>query len=328
MTRQFLRRRKKLSYARYGYYFVLPFLVAFTLFQLLPLIQTFWFSLCDYYTDTMTNTQVGPVFSGLANFKAILISRRGVWLDTSAVDSLVNTLIIWMMNFIPQILLALLLAVWFTDIRVRLRGQGAYKTLIFMPNIITAASIALLFNSLFSYPNGPVNQVMVSLGILPEAFAFIDQKWSVRILIAFINFWMWYGSTMIVLTAGIMGISPTLFEAASVDGASSRQIFHSVTLPLLKPILLYTLVTSLSGGMQMYDIPKLFTKYGNGDPNYCARTVTMYIRELAFTGSFQMGRASAVSVLLFAVTGVLAAIVFYMLRDRDAQPERKVKPRG
>lgn len=314
-------RRKRLNYAKYGVMFVAPFVIALIVFQLLPLAQTVGLSFCENYTDTLTNTEVGPTFNGLENYRAVLQSRRGVWFDTSAVQSLGNTFVMWMMNFIPQLGLALLLAVWFTDVRVKLRFQGAYKMMTFMPNIITAASIALLFNSLFSYPNGPINQLLLSLNLLGEPFNFIDDKWSVRWIIAFINFWMWYGNTMIVLTAGILGISPTLFEAAGVDGASSRQTFRYVTLPLLKPIMLYTLVTSLAGGMQGYDIPKLFTKYGNGDPNYTSRTIAMYIRELAFTGSFQLGRASAVSMILFVVTAILAAIMFFIMRDKDEPRE-------
>ena len=318
-----LKRKRKLNYAKYGYLFVLPFVIAFVLFQLLPLLQTLRLSFCENYTDPLTNTEVGPYFNGLENYKSALLSRRGVWFKTSFVDALGNTMLIWLMGFIPQLLMALLLAVWFTDFRVKLPGQGAYKVLTFMPNIITSACIALLFNSLFSYPNGPVNQILTGLKILPEAFNFIDNKTAVRWIIAFINFWMWYGNTSIILTAGILGINTALFEAASVDGASSRQIFTHITLPLLRPIMLYTLVSSLSGGMQMFDIPKLFTKYGNGDPNYCARTVTMYIRELAFTGSFQTGKAAAVSMLLFVVTAILAAITFFLMRDKDQSRKRR-----
>ena len=128
---------------------------------------------------------------------------------------------------------------------------------------------------------------------------------------------------MIVLTAGVLGISPSLFEAARVDGASSWQIFKSVTLPLLRPIMLFTLVNSAIGGLQMYDIPKLLTTSGYGDPDYTTRTITMYIRELAFTGSRQMGKASAASLVLFVVTLFFSLILFYIMRDKDAIREKK-----
>ena len=225
----------------------------------------------------MFNVEVGPTFNGLANFKTIFVGNDGSLFDTYTFRALGNTIIMWLMNFMPQILLALLLAVWFTDTRVKMKAQGAYKILTFMPNIITAATISVLFYKLFDFPNGPINQFFVNSGIWSEPFRFLDTKWSARGIISFINFWMWYGNTMIVLTAGVLGISPSLFEAARVDGASSWQIFKSVTLPLLRPIMLFTLVNSAIGGLQMYDIPKLLTTSGYGDPDYTTRTITISV---------------------------------------------------
>ena len=127
---------------------------------------------------------------------------------------------------------------------------------------------------------------------------------------------------MIVLIAGMLGISPSLFEAAEVDGASPNQIFTRITLPLLKPILLYTLITSLIGGMQMYDIPQMMQMQGS-PAKTMTMTVTMYIMELVYTGTKDYGRGAAVSVLLFLVTAVLSIILFYIMRDKDASRERK-----
>jgi multiple sugar transport system permease protein len=271
----------------------------------------------------MFNVEVGPTFNGLENFKTLFVSEEGVWFDTYTFHALWNTAVMWIVGFIPQLLLALLLAVWFTDTRVKMRAQGIYKMIVFMPNIITATTISVLFYKLFDYPNGPINQLLVSSGIVKDAVRFFSNKWSTRGIISFINFWMWYGNTMIILCAGILGINPSLFEAARVDGATSPQIFRSVTLPLLKPIMLFTLVNSAIGGLQMYDIPKLLTTSGQGDPDFSTRTITMYIRDLAFTGSKQLGKASAVSLVLFAVTTVLSLILFYIMRDKDEVREKK-----
>jgi multiple sugar transport system permease protein len=271
----------------------------------------------------MFNVEVGPTFNGLENFKTLFVSEEGVWFDTYTFHALWNTAVMWIAGFIPQLLLALLLAVWFTDTRVKMRAQGIYKMIVFMPNIITATTISVLFYKLFDYPNGPINQLLVSSGIVKDAVRFFSNKWSTRGIISFINFWMWYGNTMIILCAGILGINPSLFEAARVDGATSPQIFRSVTLPLLKPIMLFTLVNSAIGGLQMYDIPKLLTTSGQGDPDFSTRTITMYIRDLAFTGSKQLGKASAVSLVLFAVTTVLSLILFYIMRDKDEVREKK-----
>ena len=317
------KKRKTVEYGRYGYYFIAPFFITFAIFSLWPLIYTLGLAFCENYYDTMFNVEVGPTFNGVENFKTVLFGSDGTLFDTYTFQALGNTLIMWAMNFFPQILLALLLAVWFTDTRVKLKAQGAYKMLTFMPNIITAATISVLFYSLFNFPNGPINQALVAMGVIDEPYNFFMSKWATRGIISFINFWMWYGNTMIVLTAGILGISPSLFEAARVDGASSWQIFKSVTLPLLRPIMLFSLVNSAIGGMQMFDIPKLLTTSGLGDPNFTTRTITMYLRELAFTGARQMGKASAVSIVLFIVTLIFSLILFYIMRDKDAIKEKK-----
>lgn len=317
-------KNKTVEYGRYGYFFIAPFFIVYATLQLWPLLYTVGLSFCEMFTDPMWNQQVGPNFNGLANYKDVLFGTSGKFLDTYTIEALGNTLLMWFLNFIPQIVLALILAAWFTDTKVKLRGQGAYKIMVFMPNIITAATISVLFYSLFNYPSGPVNIKLMDWGILSEPYFFLNKKWSARIIISFINFWMWYGNTMIVLIAGILGISPSLFEAARVDGATGLQIFFKVTLPLLRPILLYTLVQSAIGGLQMYDIPKLLTQSGEGDPDYKTRTITMYIQSLSLTGSKQIGKAAAASMILFVVTMVISLVMFYVMRDKDAIKEKKM----
>lgn len=319
-----MKKHKTVEYDRYGYLFIAPFFIVFLVFQFWPLIYTFALSFCENYTDTMFNVEVGPTFNGFENFKTVLFSDEGKLFDTYTFDALWNTFIMWFVGFVPQIVLALILAAWFTDTRVKLKGQGAYKMIVFLPNIITAATISVLFYKLFDYPAGPINQLLVNSGLIADPVRFFSNKWSCRGLISFINFWMWYGNTMIVLTAGILGINPSLFEAARVDGATSKQIFFEITLPLLKPILLFTLVNSAIGGMQMYDIPKLLTASGLGDPDFQTRTITMYIRDLAFTGSKQIGKASAVSLVLFVVTLIISLLLFYAMRDKDEIAEQKI----
>lgn len=318
------KKHKTVEYDRYGYLFIAPFFIVFAIFQLWPFIYTIGLAFCEAYTDSMFNVEVGPTFNGLENFKNVLFSDSGVLFDTYTFDALWNTFIMWFIGFAPQILLALLLAAWFTDTRVKLKGQGAYKMLVFMPNIITAATISVLFYKLFDYPSGPINQIIVNSGLLHDPVRFFSNRWSCRGLISFINFWMWYGNTMIILSAGILGINPSLYEAARVDGASSKQIFFKITLPLLRPIMLFTLVNSAIGGMQMYDIPKLLTASGLGDPDFHTRTITMYIRDLAFTGSKQVGKASTVSMVLFVVTLIMSLILFYIMRDKDEIAEQKM----
>lgn len=321
------KKSRQINYARYGYLFILPFFLVYLTFQAYPLLNTIYLSF-QKYMITGANKVIGPGFVGFDNFVNVL--TKGYTLRAFA-----NTSIMWIINFIPQILLALLLTKWFTDTRVRVRGQGAIKVMVYMPNIITAASISVLFYSLMAYPQGPFNSILADLGLIDKAayltpgsaatvaIPFLERGWYTRLIIAFINFWMWYGNTMIVLIAGVLGISPSLYEAAQVDGASPGQSFRHITLPLLKPIMLYTLVTSLIGGMQMYDIPALMLQQGS-PAKPMIQTTTMYIMELVYSGTKDYGRGAAVSVLLFIVTAVLSMALFTLLRDRDA---RAVKPR-
>ena len=121
------------------------------------------------------------------------------------------------------------------------------------------------------------------------------------------NFLMWFGNTTILLMAGMLGIDSSLFEAASVDGATATQVFFRVTLPLLRPILLYVMITSLIGGLQMFDVPQILTN-GSGDPLRSSMTMIMFLNKHLFSKNYGMG--GALSVLLFIVTGILSLVVF------------------
>lgn len=171
-----------------------------------------------------------------------------------------------------------------------------------------ASAFAMLFFTLFS-DGGPVNSILIQMGIRQEPFKFFASVWGTRSLVAFMNFVMWFGNTTILLMAGMMGIDTSLFEAAQVDGATSRQIFFRITLPLLKPILVYVMITSLIGGLQMFDVPQILTN-GSGEPMRSSMTLIMYLNKHLFSKNY--GMAGALSVLLFIVTGILSLIVFKM----------------
>ncbi len=217
-----------------------------------------------------------------------------------------NTLIMWVMGFVPQILVSLLLGAWFSNPSLRLKGQRFFKTVIYLPNLIMASAFAMLFFTLFSN-SGPVNSILMQAGITSEPFKFLSNTWSARSLVAFMNFLMWFGNTTILLMAGMMGIDTSLFEAAEVDGATSTQVFFRITLPLLRPILVYVMITSLIGGLQMFDVPQILTN-GTGDPMRSTMTLIMYLNKHLFSKNY--GMAGALSVLLFIVTGILSMFVY------------------
>ncbi|MCR5396966.1 MAG: sugar ABC transporter permease [Lachnospiraceae bacterium] len=286
-----------IKYNRWGYIFLIPFAVAYIVFQLIPLFTTIYNSFFENYRDGLT--QIGPNFVGFENYKALLESGKLLTYTK-------NTMIMWVMGFVPQIIFSLLLAAWFSDPSLRLKGQRFFKTVIYLPNLIMASAFSMLFFTLFSTV-GPINSILVSTGILKESFNFMSHVWSTRILIAFMNFVMWFGNTTILLLAGMLGIDTSLYEAAEVDGANATQIFYRITLPLLKPILLYVMITSLIGGLQMFDVPQILTS-GSGDPIGSSMTLIMYLNQHLYSKNYGMG--GALSVLLFIITGVLSVVIF------------------
>ena len=294
---------KAVSYNKWGYIFLIPFVVVYLIFQLVPLITTIYNSFFENYRSGLT--QVGPNFVGFANY-AKLFQDGEIWIYFK------NTMIMWVMGFVPQILVSLLLGAWFSNPSLRLKGQRFFKTVIYLPNLIMASAFAMLFFTLFA-DGGPINAMLVQAGILKKAYSFFSHKWSARTLVALLNFLMWFGNTTILLMAGMMGIDPSLYEAAEVDGATSSQIFRRITLPLLRPILIYVMITSLIGGMQMFDVPQILTN-GTGDPMRSTMTLIMYLNKHLFSKNYGMG--GALSVFLFVITGLLSLIVFRFNQTR------------
>ena len=311
-----MKNNKSFSYAKYGYLFSIPFVVVYAIFSLYPTLNTAILGFTDSKGMTgLTQWNFLPKEKIFNNF--VQLFKNPMFMM-----SFKNTLILWVVNFIPQICLALLLTAWFTSRRNELRAQGLFKVIFYMPNIITAASIAILFNKLFAYPIGPVNSLLQSLHIVDEPINFINTVGSTRGIISFIQFWMWYGYTMIILISGVLGINPDLYEAAELDGASNSQMFWKITIPNLKTILLYTMITSMIGGLNMYDIPQLFNK---GNPANSTLTTNMYIYNQAFSGSYMYARAAAASMVMFIIIAIASVLVFLAFNDDEGKAKREAK---
>lgn len=296
-----VKKSKVVSYTKWGYIFLMPFFLVYTVFNLVPLINTVYRSFFEMYMDGFS--QVGPNFVGIQNYLTIFSGDLPRYF--------LNTMIMWVIGFIPQILISLLLGVWFADTQIRLKGEQFFKTVIYLPNLIMAATFSMLFYSLFSTA-GPVNGLIAGLGGTP--IKFLETVWGVRGLVGLMNFLMWFGNTTIMLMAGIMGIDTSLFEAANVDGATSGQIFTKITMPLLKPIFIYVFITSMIGGLQMFDVPQILTN-GFGNPNRTSMTMIMWLNNFLYSKDY--GRSGALSVVLFIITGILSYIVFRINTKSD-----------
>ena len=303
-------KRKGISYAKWGYLFIAPFFLTYAVFKLYPLFLTIYNSFFENYRSGLK--QVGPNFVGFANYIKLFTPDANGTIDILKYAG--NTVVLWLGGAIPQIIIALLLAIFFTSYRLKIKGQQFFKTVIYMPNLIMASAFSMLFYTLFSNV-GPVNQLLMQWGIADTPIDFFSIKITVRGLICLMNFLLWFGNTTILLMAGIMGIDQNMFEAANIDGASATQTFFKVTLPLLTPILVYTIITALIGGLQMFDVPQVLTN-GAGTPNRSSMTLIMFLNNYLKT-SKNYGIAGAISVIIFIVTGLLSLLVYRSLTQKD-----------
>ena len=300
------KKSKVVSFNKWGYIFLIPFVVVYLVFSFVPLVSTIYYSFFEKYRVGVI--EVGPNWIWFDNYKTLLTNGDLITYTT-------NTLVMWIIGFIPQLLVSLLLGSWFSDTRLRIKGSSFFKTVIYLPNLIMASAFAMLFFTLFS-DGGPINGMLQSIGLQnPDApYKWLQHVWSARGIVGFLNFLMWFGNTTILLMAGMMGIDPSLFEAAEVDGANATQVFWKITLPLLRPILVFVLITSLVGGIQMFDVPQILTN-GTGDPMRSSMTLIMYLNKHLFSKNY--GMAGALSVVLFIITGILSLLVYKVSTSKD-----------
>ena len=305
---------------KHAYFFILPFVIGFLVFSLWPMIRSISLSFTnDNFRNVFGKGELEP-FTIWSNYKFVLG-------DAEYWHCYFNTIVIFVMNFIPQIVSALFFAVLFTSRRIRVYGKKVFQFIYFLPNILTATTVAALFIILFRFSGevdgqpvgGQIYLWLVGMGMDPD-FHLLQNAWTVRIIVAFIQFWMWFGNSMIVYISGIKAISNDVFEAAELDGASNFRVFVSITLPILKPIMLYSLITSIIGGLQMFDIPYMIigeqfkSIIGTTWPT---KTVTIYIYEF-MKDNHDYSIASAASVILFFFSLIISFVMYFVVfKEKD-----------
>lgn len=303
-----IKKRRKVSYAKWGYIFILPFFVTFAIFSLIPLVQSFIYSFNLYVDGVSTG------FCGFRNYEFLFKT-------CNEMKTLGSTLLMWIMGFIPQLLVSLLLAVWFTDSRLKIKGAGFFKAIIYMPNLIMATAMSSIVASMFSL-GGPFYALATNKAGTFDIFA---NFWATKWLVAGTNFIMWFGNTTILLMAGVMGIDESIFEAAIVDGAGPVRTFKDITMPLLWPIFIYVFLTSFIGGIQMFDIPATIVPGVIGS----TQVITLIIdlnSYLGQGGTTNYGAAGALTVFLFLMTLVLSLVAFKTInKTEDIKKKKKAK---
>lgn len=298
---------KKRNINRMAYLFVLPFVVVFLVFSVYPVLRTLYLSFTNYkgYGDA--------VWTGLDNYVRV-VKDKFFWRDLG------NTIRIWGVNIVLQLGMAFLLTVIFSDIKYRIRGLAVFRAVYYLPNLIAATSVAFLFKTLLDWKYGSFNQMLLMLGLTNEQVNWLGSTSTAPYVISVIGAWMWFGNSFIMLMAGVQGIPTDYFEAAAIDGAGRWTTFGKITIPLLRPIMLYVFVTSLIGGLQLFDLPFLMNGVAPGtagEPAGKLQTVVMYLYKFGFE-THQVGYASAIAYTLFLIILIVSIIQFKTLgREED-----------
>lgn len=287
---------------KWAYLFILPFFVSFLTFGIYPIFYSFYISFQSYDPLSLKMTYVG-----LANYER-LVTSSFFW------DSVKNTIQIWLFSIIPQLTIAMILSLILNERWVK--GKNALRSIFYFPNLITPITIGMLFTLLFGYPGGTVNNVMTSLGLFNEAIDFKNVPILAKAVGGIAICWQNFGYNIIFITAGLHSISADVYEAAEVDGANAWHRITKITLPLLKPIMLYIMITSIIGGLQIFDIPKMLFRDGAAN---ATRTMVLYMYESAFD-KWQFGYGAAAAYVIAMIIGVASVftIIFNARKKKEA----------
>ncbi len=281
------RNRIRGAEGRAAFLFLLPNILGFLMFSLIPTLASFGISFLDW---GLLNS---PLFAGLANYREILT-------DDVFYVALRNTFYYSFIKVPLNLLLSLLLAVLLNK---QLHGRNVFRSLAFLPSVCSSVAVALIWAPLLeSSENGLVNHLLSVVGIDVVPFL-ISPSWAMPSVI-FVGLWKELGYFMVIFLAGLQGIPRSYYEAASIDGANSRDVFFHITVPLISPTTFFALTTSLIGSFQIFDLTSVLTK---GGPANATNTLVMYIYQNGFQ-FFRMGYASALSLILFLTIFIITLV--------------------
>lgn len=294
--------KKMRNYNLVAYPMVLPFVVVFLIFSVYPVFRTLQLSFTSYkgYGDA--------IFIGFDNYVRVFKDKY-FW------QAFLNTLNIWILNIVLQLGLAFALTIVFNDMKYRIRGLSIFRAVFYLPNLISCASIAFLFKTLLDWKFGTFNQVLQALHIAKQPINWLGNEHIAPYTVSVINAWMWFGNSFLMLMAGVQGINRDYYEAASIDGAGRWKLFTKITLPLLKPIMIYVAITSLIGGLQMFDMPHLISQGNAYIHDGPLQTMVMYLYKFGFQVN-QVGYGSAIAYVLFAIILVVSIVQFRLMNGK------------
>lgn len=281
------------------YLYVAPFFVLFAIFGLYPLVYSIWLSLTD-----RSPLRAETSFVGLDNYAFLLADGR-FW------TSVANTLGMFLIATVPQLLLALVLANWLNR---RMRAMGFFRMSIAVPIVTSTAVVALIFGMFYARDYGLFNWVLETLGM--EGVDWRARRYHSWVAIATMVDWRWTGYNALIYLAAMQAIPRDMYESAELDGASRARQFWSITVPLLKPTIIFTVIISSIGGMQLFVEPLMFTSGSGairGGSTNQFQTMAMYLVE-TMRSFHQWGYAGTISVMLIVLTVAVSFINYLLIR--------------
>jgi len=283
------------------YLYIAPFFILFAIFGIFPLLYTGWVSLTDRNLLAPTSN-----FIGLQNYSELMRDEY-FW---NAVE---NTLGIWVLSTIPQLVLALVIA---HVLNRSLRVRTFFRMSILLPQVTSLVAVALIFTQLFGYRYGLINYLLNQVGI--ENINWEAGRLSSWIALSTMVTWRWVGYNALLYLAAMQSIPDELYEASAVDGARSWRQFIHVTVPMIRPTIIFTVIISTIGGLQLFTEPFLFQPVKSGSTGGSGRqyqTVSMYLYEKAFGGTqFDFGYAAAIAWCLFLLIAVISFVNYLLVR--------------
>jgi cellobiose transport system permease protein len=281
------------------YLYIAPFFVVFGVVGLFPLLWTGYLSLFDRELLDVDGT-----FTGLANYTELLR-------DSQFWNALVNTLSIFVLSTGPQIVVAVGVAAL---LNTHLRTPTGWRVGVLLPYVVSLVAVGLIFSNLFGSKYGLINGLFQLVGIDPVEWQ--SNRFASHLAIATMVNWRWTGYNALIVLAAMKAIPKEIHEAAMIDGARAVRRFFSITVPLLRPTLIFVVVTSTIGGLQIFTEPKLFDVMpgsNNGGSSNQFQTITLYMYQTAFETQ-QIGYASAIAWVLFLLIIIVAVANFLLTR--------------
>jgi len=289
------------------YLYISPFFVLFAITGLFPLVYTAWVSVHDW------NLLIGQgEMVGLQNYVDVL-HQPNFW------KALRNTFSIFLLSSVPQVIIAIILAAL---LDANIRAKTFWRMGVLLPYVVAPVAVGLIFGRLFADQSGTINAVLDIIGVDPV-------RWHAEILpshfaiATMVNF-RWTGYNTLIFLAAMQAVPRELYEAAIIDGAGRLRQFFSVTVPQLRATIIFVVITSTIGGLQIFDEPRMFDPSGMGGADRQWMTLTMYIYELGWGNQKSFGRAAAVAWILFLLIVVIGILNFLITRRISSSGTRAV----